>query len=511
LYLQQDYELILRITRRERGNEMAKTVAKKKEITISSKKQVENLFQKEVNRIFGIQKENRWKIANTTANQRIEKLKKFKSQVEKYSQDLRDAMFKDFRKSPQEVDLTEIMPVISEIKDAILHLKSWMRPVRVGTPLTLFPSSSQIIYEPKGLILIISPWNYPFHLIGTPLVAAIAAGNCTIIKPSNNTKHTAAVTKKMLAEIFDENEVYVSESDRDTATALLEKPFDHIFFTGSTSVGITIMEAAAKNLTSVTLELGGKSPVIIDESVDMDDTTAKVVWGKVLNGGQTCVGVDYVLVHESKYVEFIESCKAQVKKFYGQSAEDWHTTPDFCRIINDKNFERLQETVKSSIKQGAKLELGGEFKKEERYISPTILSNVTLESPVMMEEIFGPILPVMSYKTLDEAIAIVQGKNKPLSLYIFSDNNETIEKILKNTSSGGVVINGVVAHLGNPELPFGGVNHSGIGNYHGHFGFKAFSHERAVLKVSKLTLLRMLFPPYTKTTKAFVDFMTNYL
>jgi aldehyde dehydrogenase (NAD+) len=491
---------------------MIDKVAKKKPNTKTpTKKTLENSFQKEIDRIFNLQKENRWKIANTNAKERIGKLKKLKEQIETHSQELRDALYKDFRKSPQEVDLTEIMPVMSEIKDAVSHLKTWMRPVQVGTPLTLFPSSSKIIYEPKGQILIISPWNYPFHLIGTPLVAAVAAGNCVMIKPSNNTKHTAAVTKKIISSVFNEDEVYISESDRDTASALLEKPFDHIFFTGSTSVGITIMEAAAKNLTSVTLELGGKSPVIVDESVDLDDATAKVIWGKVLNGGQTCVGVDYVLIHESKYSAFIESAKLQIKKFYGETPEAWNTTPDFCRIINDKNFSRIKETVESSIKLGAKLELGGQFKKEERYISPTILSNVSLDSPIMQEEIFGPILPIIAFKTLEEAISIVQSKHKPLSLYIFSDNEETIEKILKNTSSGGVVINGVVAHLGNPELPFGGVNHSGIGNYHGHFGFKAFSHERAVLKVSKLTLLKMLFPPYTKTTKAFVDFMTNYL
>jgi aldehyde dehydrogenase (NAD+) len=241
---------------------MVKKIAKKKTITkVPAKKVLDNSYQKEVDRIFALQKENRWKIATSTAKERIEKLKKLKEQIEIHSQEIRDALYKDFKKSPQEVDLTEIMPVISEIKDAVSHLKSWMRPVRVGTPLTLFPSSSQIIYEPKGLILIISPWNYPFHLIGTPLVAAIAAGNCVIIKPSNNTKNTAAITKKIISSLFNENEVYMAESDRDTAAALLEKPFDHIFFTGSTSVGVTIMEAAAKNLASVTLELGGKSPV----------------------------------------------------------------------------------------------------------------------------------------------------------------------------------------------------------------------------------------------------------
>ncbi len=491
---------------------MVTKIAKKKTVKAKPEKlDVKPTQLLEVDRIFALQKANRWKIANTTAKERIEKLQKFKEKIEKYEDEIREALHKDFRKSPHEVDLTEIMPVISEIKDAVHHLKSWMRPLRVGTPLSLFPSTSQIIYEPKGLILIISPWNYPFHLIGTPLVAAIAAGNCAIIKPSNNTKHTAAITKKIISEIFEENEIAVAESDRQTAQFLLEKPFDHIFFTGSTSVGVTIMEAAAKNLTSVTLELGGKSPVIVDETADLDDTIGKVIWGKVLNGGQTCVGVDYVMVHESKYEECIELAKSQVKKFYGETPENWHTTPDFCRIINDKNFERLEETVKTTVKGGAKLELGGEFKAEERYISPTILSNVSLDSPIMQEEIFGPILPILKYKTLDEAISIVQSKHKPLSLYIFSESKSNIEKILKNTSSGGVVINGVVAHLGNPELPFGGVNHSGIGNYHGHFGFKAFSHERAVLKISKLTLLKMLFPPYTKTTKSFINFMTKYL
>lgn len=492
---------------------MEKKIAKKKSAKVKSS--IEKIEVKpckeEVDRLFALQKENRWKVANTTAKERIEKLLKFKAQIEKYSNEIREALHKDFRKSPYEVDLTEIMPVISEIKDAVQHLKSWMRPVRVGTPLSLFPSSSQIIYEPKGIVLIISPWNYPFHLIGTPLVAAIAAGNCVIIKPSNNTRHTSEITKKIISEIFNENEIAVTDTNRDTVNALLEKPFDHIFFTGSTSVGITIMEAAAKNLTSVTLELGGKSPVIIDETAQLDDAVGKVVWGKVLNGGQTCVGVDYVMVHESKYDEFIQMAKLQVKKFYGESSENWHSTPDFCRIVNDRNFERLEATVRDSIKAGAKLELGGDFKSEERYISPTILSNVELESPIMQEEIFGPILPILKYKTLDEAIAVVQSKHKPLTLYIFSESNNSIQKILKNTSSGGVVINGVIAHLGNPELPFGGINHSGIGNYHGHFGFKTFSHERAVLKVSKFTMLKMLFPPYTKATKSFIDFMTNYL
>ncbi len=465
----------------------------------------------DVERIFQLQKENRWNIANTSTKERIEKLKKFHTSILLHQQELRDAMFKDFKKSSHEVDLTEVMPVISEIKDACHHLKSWMEPKSVPTPLTLFPSSSEIIYEPKGVVLIIGPWNYPFQLIGSPLVAAIAAGNCAMIKPSNNTKNTSDVIKKIIEEIFPENEIAVFTGERHISNALLEKPFDHIFFTGSPSVGTTIMHAAAKHLASVTLELGGKSPVIVDETVNLNDSISNIIWGKILNAGQTCVGVDYVLVHESKFNEFIEKSKKQIEEFYGKNQTSWETNPDFCRIINDKSFERLRKTVEDSINQGAKVEIGGTFIAEERYISPTILSNVSIDSPVMQEELFGPILPVLSFKNLEEAIRIIQRKEKPLALYIFSEREDRIQKILKNTSSGGVVINGVVAHLSNSNLPFGGVNHSGMGSYHGHFGFKAFSHERGVLKLSKLSAIKILFPPYGNHTKSFVELMTKYL
>lgn len=468
-------------------------------------------FKKEVDRVFDLQQNNRWNISNQKAHQRILKLEKLKKSIEDHSEELRVAMKNDFRKSPHEVDLTEIMPTINEIKDAIHHVKSWMKPKDVPTPLFLLPSESQIIYEPKGVVLIIGPWNYPFQLIMAPLVAAIAAGNCVMIKPSGNTMNTSNLIKKMISEIFQENEIKVMSHDRDTANYMLEKPFDHIFFTGSPSVGKTIMEAAAKNLTSVTLELGGKSPAIIEKDTDLDSIVGRVLWGKVLNGGQTCVGIDYALVHESKYDSFIQKMKSQVTNFYGSNNSSWQSTPDFCRIINDKNFERLKDTLNQAIKKGAKVEIGGEFDAKERYISPTIVSNVETSSPLMKEELFGPILPVLKYSSLDEALRIVQSKDKPLALYIFSDNEDSIQKILMNTSSGGAVINGAIAHLGNSNLPFGGVNHSGLGNYHGHFGFKAFSHERAVLRLSKLTPLKLLFPPYTDFTKKFISFIGKFL
>lgn len=465
----------------------------------------------EIDRVFQLQKDNRWNIANTSADERIKKLKKLEDAILKSAPDLIDAMQKDFRKSPAEVEITEIMPTISEIKDACHHLRDWMKPTYVGTPLPLIGTSSKIVYEPKGIVLIMGPWNYPFQLVMAPLIAAISAGNCSIIRPSNNTKNTSAYMKNLLKDLFPENEVAVFLGDHNTSNALLEKPFDHIFFTGSPSVGKTIMQAAAKHLASVTLELGGKSPVIIDNTADINDTATKVIWGKVLNGGQTCVGVDYVLVHESKHDEFIEKAKEQIKKFYGQTPENWESTPDLCRIINDKNFNRLKETVESTLNAGAKLEIGGIFKPETRYIAPTILSNVPMDSAIMQEEIFGPILPVIKYNDLEDAIRIVQSKEKPLALYIFSKKDANIEKVLKNTSSGGTVVNGVIIHLANSNLPFGGVNHSGIGNYHGHYGFKTFSHERSVLTMSRFSALKTFFPPYSKTTSTLVNMINKYL
>ncbi|MCX7998926.1 MAG: aldehyde dehydrogenase family protein [Leptospiraceae bacterium] len=470
-------------------------------------------YELEIDRIFQLQRENRWKIANTSAEERILKLKKLREALERRADDLRLALYKDFRKSPHEVDMTEIFPVVQEIKDACRNLKSWMRPKSVATPLTLFGSTSKIIYEPKGQVFIIGPWNYPFHLVVAPLVAAVAAGNVAVIRPSSNTPHTSEFTKSLLAEVFPESEVAVTLCDRQAADYWLTKPFDHIFFTGSPEVGVKIMEAAAKNLASVTLELGGKSPVIVDETAVMDYTITNLLWGKVLNGGQTCVGVDYALVHETRLPEFTEKIKQRIREFYGNLHENWQVSPEFCRIINDKNFQRLKGLIDSAISMGANLVEGGYFDEKERYISPTVLSGVTLDMPIMKEEIFGPILPIISYSNLDEAIRMIQSKPKPLALYMFSEDAGNIRKVLKNTSSGGAVINGVILHLINDHLPFGGVNHSGLGNYHGFFGFKAFSHERALLKLNKLDLLvlRKLMPPYTETTKKIANFIMKYL
>ncbi|MCB1176731.1 MAG: aldehyde dehydrogenase family protein [Leptospiraceae bacterium] len=492
-----------------------KKTSKPKKTTVNSEKSTQQerpSFELEIDRIFQKQKQNRWNIANTGADERIQKLIKLRKAIEARENEIKEAVFKDFHKSSHEAILTEILPVIMEIKDACKNLKKWMKPVSVFTPVTLLGSTSKLIYEPKGQVLILGPWNYPFHLIMAPLIAAIASGNVIMIRPSELTIHTSKLVKELIDSIFEENEVSVILGELPTSQYLLTKNFDHIFFTGSPNVGKIVMEAAAKNLTSVTLELGGKSPVIIDESANLDYTSTNVIWGKILNGGQTCVGVDYALVHESRVKEFIEKGVSKLKEFYGDDINSWRSNKDLCRVINDKNYNRIKDMVEEGLEKGGKVEIGGLFSDEEKYISPTLLTNVPMDVKIMQEEIFGPVLPIVTYKHIDDAIKIVQNKEKPLALYIFSDKEYVIKKILKNTSSGGVVVNGVLLHLLNPNIPFGGVNHSGLGSYHGHFGFKAFSHERAFLKINKLDMMviRKLIPPYTNLTNKLADWIMKF-
>jgi aldehyde dehydrogenase (NAD+) len=463
----------------------------------------------EMKRIFLAQKKKSLELRFSTAKQRIEKLKKIRDLIYKYQTEIQTALRTDFNKSEAETDITEILPTIGECKDAIRHLKTWMRPLRVGTPLTLFGSVSEVHYEPRGVCLIISPWNYPFHLAFAPLIAAVAAGNTVIIKPSEYTPATSGLTKKMLKEIFLEEEVAVLEGDYTVSTALTDLPFDHIFFTGSTNVGKIIMERAAKHLTSVTLELGGKSPAIITEESNLARSAESIIWGKFLNAGQTCVAPDYLLVPESKLEGFVAEAKKSVQKFFGNS-QSLKESKDFCRIVNSRNFERVKGYIEDAVSKGAKIEMGGETDSSQNFIEPTLLSKVPLESKIMQDEIFGPLLPIITYKSLDEAIDFVNSKPKPLALYIFSKAAKKIKKILKATSSGGAVVNDVIIHLANSNLPFGGVNHSGHGSYHGFFGFKEFSHERAVLKQAPIPSVKMMYPPYTNIVRKMVDATTRY-
>lgn len=461
---------------------------------------------KEINDLYSSLVENRWKMSQTSASERKELLLKLKASILKRREEIKAALYQDFKKPYAESELTEIHTSLDEINFAVKRLSKWMRPKRVSTPIALFGSRSFIQYEAKGVVLILAPWNYPFSLLINPLVAAIAAGNCVMARPSEKTPATAAILKTIVDEVFPANVARVVIGEIDLAEKLLELNFDHIFFTGSTQVGKKIMLAAAKNLTSVTLELGGKSPVIIDQDVNLEDAAEKLFWGKFMNGGQTCVAPDYVFIPENLKEKFCELFKAQIEKRFGETSNERLSTKDFARIIDTKAYERLE----AKILHEKRLLEDRPFK-DERFIPPTLLTDVSLNSPIMEDEIFGPIMPLLSYKNLDTVIEYIQKNPKPLALYVFSKNNKTIKKVLKSTTAGGTAINHVVLHLANPHLPFGGVGPSGMGSYHGEFGFKAFSHERSVLKQGFFTLTNLYFPPYRGAVSRFAFRLLRWL
>jgi aldehyde dehydrogenase (NAD+) len=457
--------------------------------SISNDSSPEIVFQSQVETSF------LWR--TSSAEERIARLKKIRDWIKEHQQDIRNALKNDFAKPEPETDLTEIFPVTSEINHSIKNLKKWMSPKSVSTPLPMLGTSSKIYMEPKGTSLIISPWNYPFNLTIGPLISALSAGCTAIIKPSEMTPHTSDLVSKMISELFKPNEVAVVIGEVEVSTALLKLPFDHIFFTGSPSVGKIVMKAAAEHLTSVTLELGGKSPAIVNQDANCKDAAEKLIWGKYVNCGQTCVAPDYLLVHESQLELLILEMKVALQKMYDPDLKGIENSHDMARIINDKHFTRLTRYIEDAVEKGAEIVFGGNFDPHIRYIDPTILTNATDEMLIMQEEIFGPIFPIVSYRTLDEAINYINSKQKPLALYYFGESTELSSKVLQETSSGNAVINDCVLHFLHLELPFGGVNNSGIGKAHGHHGFLAFSNEKGVLKqrvgLNNITLLR---PPY---------------
>jgi len=472
----------------------------------------EEVTANSLRQVFSKQDSNRWNMASTSAAQRIAKLVRIRQAIFSHQEELQQAIYQDFGKNPAEVDLTEIYPTISEINHTIRHLKKWMKPKRVGTPLALFGTHSKIHYEPRGLVLVLSPWNYPFNLLINPLVAAIAAGNCVIVKPSSKVPHTSNFIKTFLGKLFDESEVAVFEGSSDVSNELLKLPFDHIFFTGSPRIGKTVMQAAAKNLATVTLELGGKSPVILDETADVKKAAERIMWGKFINAGQTCVAPDYLLIHESKIAAFVDQAKKVIAKRYGETESARKSSPDFCRLVSKGHLQGLKSILDTTVGQGAKIEIGGQFDQEQRYLSPTLLSNVSNDMLIMQEEIFGPILPMITYRHIDEAFKIIRSKEKPLAFYIFSQNKAATQNMIMQSTAGGTCVNSLILHLANPDLPFGGVGHAGMGNYHGHFGFRALSHERAVLHQSKLfDSLKFFYPPYTDFVKRLIRLATKYL
>lgn len=465
-----------------------------------------------VQRIFAAQQANKQNVKNTTAAQRKKKLNALKDVIFQYREQIEQALYNDFKKPAAETDLTEIYPTASEIRHVVSNLSDWMKPTGVETPISYVGSTSKVIYEPKGVTLIIAPWNYPFFLTVGPLVSAVAAGNTAIIKPSEYTPNISKVMKEMLGKVFQENEVAVVEGDHSISTALLQLKFDHIFFTGSPQVGKVVMRAAAEHLTSVTLELGGKSPVIVDETANIKTAAKRIVWGKYLNNGQTCIAPDYLFVHESKYDALVAELKKDIEHSYGATEADREACGDYCRIVNARHHGRLKSLLEDAIHNGANIAIGGQVKDDENYIAPTVLTDVSMDSKIMQEEIFGPVLPIFKYSNVDEPLRLIASREKPLALYIFSTSNSKTNYILRNTTAGGTTINDTVLHVNQPNLPFGGVNNSGIGGAHGLYGFKAFSHERAVLKqTSFFSAAENMYPPYTNMVKKLIELTMKYL
>lgn len=419
---------------------------------------------------------------------RINQLEKLKSATIEHEKEILEALKQDLNKSEFEGYVTEIGIIIQEINYTIKHLAKWARPKRVRTPIAQAISKSRIYSEPYGVTLIISPWNYPFQLIVGPLIGAIAAGNCAVLKPSPYSVNTSKVMAKMVKENFDEKYIAMVQGGRDVNQELLNEKFDHIFFTGGTTVGKVVMEAAAKYLTPVTLELGGKSPCIVDETANIDLAAKRIIWGKLINSGQTCLAPDYLLVHKSVKDQLIESMKKYIIQFYGKEPLN---SPDYPKIINDKHFNRLIELMEHE-----EIVFGGKYSEKTNQIEPTIFDNVTWESKIMEDEIFGPFVPILEFEDFNKVITGINKKPKPLALYLFTTSREREDKIINNISYGGGCINDTVVHLATPYMPFGGVGNSGMGAYHGKWSFDTFSHKKSILKKSNILDLPFRYPPF---------------
>lgn len=462
----------------------------------------------EINRIFEEQKHFAREQKIEPLPERIIKLKKLEQWILSNIERIHMAVFNDLHKSREESDISEAYVVIGEIRNAIKNLKSWTRSRKIGTPWLLIPAGGWINYEPKGVCLIISPWNFPFNLSVNPLVSALAAGNRVIIKPSEYTPATSSLIKQMVTELFQPKDVYVFEGDHETAKALLSLPFDHVFFTGSSETGKKILESASRNLVPVTLELGGKSPVICDSDCNVKGAADKIVVGKFINCGQTCVAPDFGLVHE----EIKEGFLIELGRALDHRYPDTRNSMDYGRIISKKHHKRLVALLEDAIAKGAEVISGGNYDENEGYFEPTILTNVTLEMQLMKEEIFGPILPVMTYSHRDQLPDILNSMTSPLVIYIFTSNRKSFEHLANFSTSGAVCWNDVVFYFLHSELPFGGINESGMGRGHGYSGFRTFSNERAFMKQrSGWIPSKLAFPPFGKISRMMTNFLLRYL
>ncbi|UCF64616.1 MAG: aldehyde dehydrogenase family protein [bacterium] len=441
---------------------------------------------------------------------RLEKLQKLENWILSHRAEISEALSADFGKPVPETESQEIFSALTELRHARKKLKNWIKPRKVRRTLPLFANRGWVEYVPKGVVLIMAPWNYPFLLTTGPLISAVAAGNSIMLKPSEFSIHTSRLVKTMVSELFSIDEITVIYGHKEVAAELLKYPFDHIYFTGSSEVGKLVMTAAARNLTSVTLELGGKSPAIIHPSANLEDAAKKIAWGRFMNAGQTCVAPDYVLVPEELRENLVELLKRNLSQFYGKNEQQQESTPDFARIIDQRHFQRLKKLLEEALQNGATLEYGGNFQNDGLFISPTLLTGVSPDRQIMQEEIFGPILPIITYTSLEEAIRYINERGRPLAVYIFSQNKKVVPRIFSQTSSGGGGINEVLIQFVHPNLPFGGIRESGFGNAHGYYGFKAFSHEKAFIQGYSWSPLKLLYPPYPAWKKKVIDILIRY-
>ncbi|GKS93475.1 aldehyde dehydrogenase family protein [Acidovorax sp. SUPP2825] len=436
-------------------------------------------------------------LRESTAPQRRDKLRRLSRAVLARRERWYAAFHADLGKPRMEVELTELLPVLDEASHAIGHLQRWMRLRRIGATLTTLGTSARVQYQPRGRCLIIGPWNYPLNTVLGPLVSAVAAGNTAILKPSEFTPHVNALVEEVIAEVFGPQEVALVQGAVKTSECLLALPFDHIFFTGSPEVGKKVMAAAALHLTSVTLELGGKSPAIVDASADVEAAVRMLAWGKLTNAGQTCVAPDHVYVHQSVEARFIACWRRVVAERYGRNAPDVAASAHLGRMVTERHAERMAALIEDAVAKGATRLDGGEHDTPMRYVAPTLLGRIPGDARIASEEIFGPVLPLHVFDSVDEVVARINAAFKPLALYLFARDRALVAKLQQQTSSGSLGVNLCVQQYAHSQLPFGGVNHSGMGNAHGFYGFRAFSHERACLYNGPLNGLRLFFPPYS--------------
>lgn len=433
-------------------------------------------------------------------NFRRESLRKFQDALLRYERKFYEAFWADLRKPPFEVFGTEIGMVAKELKHHIKNLGKWAKPARVKSDIINFYSTSRILPEPYGLVMIMSPWNYPLQLTLLPLVGALSAGNCVMLKPANYSKNVSRVIKDMMDEIFPPEYVSVFTGDRSVNMAVLDQRFDMIFFTGSPSLGKIVMSKASQHLTPVVLELGGKSPCIVENDADLKIAAQRISFGKFLNSGQTCIAPDHLFVHCDVKEKLIENIKRCIKDFFGDNPEH----ADFGRMINEQQFDRVEKLMHSA----GNIVHGGRVNRSERYIEPTIIDNIKIDDPIMHEEIFGPLLPVLEFRRLEDVISIINQHEKPLALYFFTSSKKKKDLILFSTSSGGVCINDTIMHVTNPDMPFGGIGNSGMGSYHGKFSFDTFTHYKSVLQKTTLFNITIPYPPYKNKLKYIKPFLS---